>query len=214
MTDSHAHEADGDRQSYWDSRYSENERLWSGRVNAALADTVTGLPPGTALDLGCGEGGDSLWLAAHGWRVTGVDVSAVALERAATEAGERGVNPDAIAWVQADLSDWQPAEPVDLVSACFLQAPDDFDREGVLRRFSEWVRPNGHMLIVSHAEMPPWSQHHRHEPMPTVQGELDAVEVTNGWDIVIAELRDREAVDPNGEHVTVRDNVILLRRLP
>ena len=46
--------------------------------------------PGDALDVGCGEGADAIWLAARGWRVTGVDVSVVALERAARHATAQG----------------------------------------------------------------------------------------------------------------------------
>ncbi|GAB2519300.1 A1S_2505 family phage non-structural protein [Paramicrobacterium agarici] len=198
------------RQEYWDNRYGERERMWSGRVNGVLADIATPLQPGTALDLGCGEGADSLWLAERGWTVTGVDVSAVALERAAGEARARGT--DAVTWQHADLETWKPDGSFDLVSACFLQAPEDFGRAGVLHRTSRHVRQGGHMLIVSHAAMPPWSHHHDHADMPTLQSELAAVGADADWDVVVAETRGRQATSPDGDEVTVDDNVVLLRR--
>lgn len=205
----HDRGAAGDRQQYWDGRYGDSPRLWSGRVNAALADVTADLVPGTALDLGCGEGGDALWLAEHGWRVTGVDVSTVALERADAEARRRGLD---IAWQSADLESWQPRDDYDLVSACFLQAPEDFNRSAVLHRMSRCVRPGGHLLIVSHAAMPPWSQHHDHADMPTIESELAAVGAPTEWTIVIAEKRQRAATGPDGQHGLLDDNVVLLLR--
>src|SRR4051812_31955539 len=81
---------DADPRSVWEGRYAESDRIWSGRVNTALASVAAGLQPGHALDLGCGEGGDSVWLAEQGWRVIGVDLSTTALARATAAARERG----------------------------------------------------------------------------------------------------------------------------
>lgn len=82
----------------WDERYRESTRIWSGNPNTALVREVEGLTPGRALDLGCGEGADAVWLARWGWRVTATDISRVALERAAEHAAEAGVR---------ELVDWQ-----------------------------------------------------------------------------------------------------------
>lgn len=82
----HQHHGHGPREfdeAFWNARYSEKERIWSGRPNPQLVAEAAGLAPGTALDVGCGEGADALWLAARGWQVTGVDISTVALARAA-----------------------------------------------------------------------------------------------------------------------------------
>ncbi|MYW72647.1 class I SAM-dependent methyltransferase, partial [Pseudonocardia sp. SID8383] len=72
----------GDRWSaaFWDAHYDTRPQIWSGDANAALVAEAADLPPGRALDVGCGEGGDAVWLAARGWRVDAVDVSPVAVE--------------------------------------------------------------------------------------------------------------------------------------
>ena len=69
------HHLVGDSAAEWDQRYAGIEQVWSGRPNAALVSEVTGLEPGRALDVGCGEGADAVWLALHGWQVTALDVS-------------------------------------------------------------------------------------------------------------------------------------------
>src|SRR5690349_24226678 len=91
MAHQHGHQAHGHHgqhapdeqivytQEFWDERYRSADRIWSGNPNPHLVTTVTGLPPGTALDVGCGEGADAVWLAEQGWQVTALDVSAVAL---------------------------------------------------------------------------------------------------------------------------------------
>src|SRR5262252_6672378 len=67
----------------WDARYNEGDGArWSGRPNGRLRAEVTGLAPGRALDVGCGEGADAIWLARRGWTVTAIDISDVALTRA------------------------------------------------------------------------------------------------------------------------------------
>src|ERR1700754_2216248 len=76
---------------HWEEHYGERDRVWSGRVNVQFADVVSDLPPGRALDLGCGEGGDAVWLAERGWDVVAVDISETALGRAVEAAKSRGV---------------------------------------------------------------------------------------------------------------------------
>src|SRR3982751_5268714 len=84
----------------WDARYAEADQVWSGNPNGALVTEVSGLPPGRALDVGCGEGADAVWLAGHGWDVTALDVSQVALDRAALHARQAGVR---VRWVRSGL---------------------------------------------------------------------------------------------------------------
>ncbi|MDX6349032.1 MAG: hypothetical protein QOF84_3822, partial [Streptomyces sp.] len=94
-------------EAYWDDRYAQNQRMWSGAPNAALVREVSDLAPGTALDLGCGEGGDAIWLARRGWRVTATDISGIALDRAAGHAAAAGV-ADRIDWQRHDLAESFP----------------------------------------------------------------------------------------------------------
>ena len=96
-------ETSAEVQKHWDDRYAEKDQIWSGRVNAQLAAVAEELTPGRALDLGCGEGGDSVWLAEHGWTVVAVDVSQTALQRALGEARRRGVS-ERITFEHHDLS--------------------------------------------------------------------------------------------------------------
>src|ERR1035438_1239151 len=99
----------------WDERYAATgEALWSGRANGVLVAELSGQHPGRALDVGCGEGGDAIWLAREGWEVTGVDVSAIALERAAAAARAADVTVD---WICADIAGIEPPpRGYDLVS--------------------------------------------------------------------------------------------------
>lgn len=105
---------------FWDQRYSSAGQVWSGDPNRMLVEEVATLVPGTALEVGCGEGADAIWLAEHGWQVMGVDFSAQALSRAAERA------PASLAgrltWQQADIRDWQPGDDTryDLVTASYM----------------------------------------------------------------------------------------------
>src|SRR5665811_2556995 len=78
-------------QAEWDRRYTDRDQLWSGQPNGALVAEVAGLTPGRVLDVGCGEGADAVWLASHGWDVTALEVSGIALARAAEHARDAGV---------------------------------------------------------------------------------------------------------------------------
>ncbi len=134
----------------WEERYSGEEKIWSGKPNAQLVAEVSGLTPGTALDVGCGEGGDVIWLAEQGWRVTGADFSANGLARAAGHADEAGV-ADRTDWWQVDARTFAAdGRSYDLVTTHFLHPPDGGMVE-VTRRLAGAVAPGGHLLVVGHA---------------------------------------------------------------
>jgi SAM-dependent methyltransferase len=130
----------------WDDRYREKPLLWSAEPNRFVAAELANLAPGTAVDVACGEGRNSVWLAERGWRVTGVDFSSVALERARAMAAERRVE---VEWIQADVLSWQPALAFDLVVLAYVHLlPDDRDR--LMEKATGWVAPGGHLFIVGH----------------------------------------------------------------
>lgn len=149
----HEHEHGGQRfgaadAAGWDAKYSERDgAIWSGRPNGRLVAEVTGLPPGRALDVGCGEGADAIWLASRGWTVTAIDISEVAVSRA-REAGERaGV---AVEWVCGDaLQTPFQVGSFDLVSLQYPALPKAAG-EAAVRRLLETVRPGGVLLAVYH----------------------------------------------------------------
>ena len=137
-------------QEYWDERYG-GDPVWSGNPNPLLVRYGADLPPGTALDVGSGEGADVLWLASRGWTVTGADISPVALRRSAELAVRAGVAIAArIRWQQADVLTWAPPEQrFDLVSAQFVHLPTAA-RESLHHRLAAAVRPGGTLLVVGH----------------------------------------------------------------
>lgn len=195
-------------QEYWEQRYGQGDKIWSGRPNARLVEVVEPLPAGSALDLGCGEGGDAVWLAARGWRVTAVDISQTALDRAAAAARAAGLTIDLQRY---DLAVSFPQGSYDLVSAQFLQTPLEFPRTEVLQSAARAVAPGGLLLIVEHANMPPWSAHH-HEQLPTAAETLGSLELDRAqWTVVRADSPQRE-VTHDDQTATIADNVIAVRR--
>ncbi|MGD9530427.1 class I SAM-dependent methyltransferase [Pseudonocardia sp.] len=130
----------------WDERYGQTELVWSSGPNATVAEQVSGLKPGTALDLGAGEGRNALWLAEQGWTVTAVDFSRVAMEKALAAADRRGIALEAVV---ADVTTYEPDRSYDLVLLAYLQLT--WDQLGpVLRTAAAAVAPGGTFLLVSH----------------------------------------------------------------
>jgi SAM-dependent methyltransferase len=131
----------------WDQRYSGTAYEWSTRPNQFVESELAGLVPGRALDLASGEGRNSVWLATCGWRVTGVDFSAVGLEKGRRLAADHGVSVD---WVHADLRDYVPDPGAfDLVVIAYLQLPWD-ELQPVLGRAAGALAPGGMLFIVGH----------------------------------------------------------------
>jgi SAM-dependent methyltransferase len=192
----------------WDSRYAESQRIWSGKPNAALVSEISNLSPGRALDLGCGEGADAVWLARQGWRVTAVDISGVALARAAEHATDAGVTVD---WQKHDLSESFPVGEWDLVSAQFLHFWEDFDREKILRRAAAAVAPGGTLLIEGHMDHGPF--HHDHEVhFPTPDEVIASLALGATWVVETSATHPRKQNDQDGNEITRVDATVKLRR--
>jgi SAM-dependent methyltransferase len=194
----------------WDERYRSRDALWSGKPNAYLVSEAESLPPGSALDVGAGEGADAIWLAARGWRVTAVDISSVALARAAAHAGERGADvAGRIEWQHEDLLSWRPAESrFDLVSAQYLHLPAA-DRADLFGRLAATVAPGGTLLIVGHHPSDLQTTMPR-PPLPELfytGDDITALLDPSAWDIVVNAAPGRVAKDPDGNAVTIHDTV-------
>jgi 2-polyprenyl-3-methyl-5-hydroxy-6-metoxy-1,4-benzoquinol methylase len=198
-------------QEFWDERYGSAPAIWSGNANPHLVATAGDLTPGTALDVGSGEGADAIWLAAKGWQVTGVDISAVALERAAGHAAKAGDEVAArITWRRVDVLSWDPApERYDLVSAQFMQLPQP-TLTSLHRRLAAAVRPGGTLLIVGHHPSDLETSAHRpHRPdLMFTADQVAATLVPDEWEIVAATAPERQTLDPDGQRITIRDAVL------
>ena len=194
----------------WEERYASDDTMWSGRPNPQLVTEAALLTPGTALDVGCGEGGDVVWLAQQGWQATGADFSANGLARAARHAEEAGV-AERTSWWQVDARAFTAeGRQFDLVTTHFLHPPDGGMVE-VTGRLAEAVAPGGHLLVVGHAP----SAHHtqltdsHRRAMWTADELLPGL--PTGFEAVVVEQRPR-TVERDGESFDIEDSTLLARR--
>ncbi|WDO10660.1 class I SAM-dependent methyltransferase [Streptomyces murinus] len=195
----------------WDRRYADRTQLWSGRPNGALVAEATGLTPGRVLDVGCGEGADAVWLARTGWDVTALEVSGVALERAAGHAHDAGLT---VHWVHAALTEAAlPPASFDLVSAQYpalLRTPGAAAERALLAA----VAPGGVLLFVHHAGVDAkQAQENGFDPADYVWPSTVAELLDGDWEVEVDEQRPRVAPDGGaGAHHT-DDLVLRVRRL-
>ncbi|POG44108.1 SAM-dependent methyltransferase [Streptomyces sp. ZL-24] len=211
-----------DARTTWDGIYAARPAATDPRPNVRLTETVAELPPGDALELGCGEGGDTLWLARRGWRVTAVDLSAVAVERLNALARSHGLAGRVTA-EQHDLGASFPEAPedpegstggFDLVTAHYLHTPFDLDRLAVLRRAAHALRPGGRLLVVDHGSTAPWSWNQDpgvRFPSPREVAEGLALDPA-GWTVERADAPRRTATGPDGTTAEVTDHVLIVVR--
>jgi len=195
----------------WDSIYASRGEDPSRDPNPQLVAETADLQPGVALEIGCAEGADAAWLAARGWRVTAVDISAVALDRARNATPEFA---DRIEWVCADLLGWSPpVASYDLVASHFVHFLPP-DRLVAMGRLAAAVRQHGTLLIVAHHPSDLQTTVKRW-PIPDAYctaEDFAAFLAPQDWEVLVAEARPREVLDANGDRVTVHDAILKVRR--
>ncbi|MYV96893.1 class I SAM-dependent methyltransferase [Streptomyces sp. SID3343] len=199
---------------FWEDLYSGRDKLWRGAPNPLLAETADRLTPGRALDLGCGEGGDAVWLAVWGWQVTAVDIAPTALERTARHAAEAGV-ADRVTTERHDLAATFPAGTFDLVSAQYFETPFALPRADVLRRAAHALTPGGILLVVDHGSVRPWAWNSDPDTrFPSPEDIHDELALDPaGWTAERLARPVREATGPDGQTAAVTDTVVAVRRL-
>jgi 2-polyprenyl-3-methyl-5-hydroxy-6-metoxy-1,4-benzoquinol methylase len=186
---------------WWEHHYQE-KASGQGLPNSQLVAELTGLPVGTALDAGCGEGADAIWLARQGWEVTAVDISPTAVSRAEKLA-------DHISWVVADVTVWEPPKQYDLVVSQYVHPDMPFG--DFVARLARAVAPGGTLFIVGHDHADSHSAAHAPEQasiaIDAVTGSLSA----ELWDVDTAEARTRQ-VRHGSTQLTFEDVVVKAHR--
>lgn len=129
-------------QAKWDERYRAGAFAERTHPSALLKDWVSRLPSGRALDLACGAGRNSLFLARCGFEVTGIDVSSEGLKRAAASAEREGLE---VAWMRHDLDEGltQPG-PFDVV--CLFR----YLNADLIRQLPSLLATDGILMVEEH----------------------------------------------------------------
>jgi len=209
---------------YWESHWRQAGGHPPGRgmvPNPYLVREISSLAPGTALDAGCGEGAEAVWLADEGWQVTAADVSTEALSRASERAASACGAPERVRWVEADLSVWEPDGQFDLVTTHY--AHPAMPQLAFYQRISGWVAPGGTLLIVGHVQTSETPEHQGgHEPQghghnPPEEVSVTAASITVGleasqWVIGTADEPIRTLTDRAGRTVRLGDVVVRATR--
>ncbi|NEW32491.1 class I SAM-dependent methyltransferase [Nocardia cyriacigeorgica] len=199
---------------FWEERYHGGHSAIR-EPNPHLVGGTGDLPPGKALDAGCGTGGEALWLASRGWQVTAVDISEAALRHARDRADAAGSDiAGRIDWQQADLTEWvPPAQYFDLVATHYVHTTGS--PQALFDRLATAVATGGTLLIVGHAPTDHLSSHahgsspHVHITAADIAADLDP----DRWEVQVAEDRSRQTIGPHGTEVTLADTVLRARRV-
>lgn len=195
---------------YWDRLWSKTLREHGDKValrppNAHLRTEMAELPPGRALDAGCGHGAETLWLAARGWHVDAVDFSAIALAHARSLAERAGESvAGRIDWIEGDLACWAPAAGrYDLVACLYVHAAGA--AADLVKRMAAGVAPGGTLFLIGHRPIDPVTgaaTSAANQVQVSVEAAV-AVLDPDAWEILVAEERPR-AIAGTGVDAVVR----------
>ncbi len=203
----------------WEERYASTDRVWSGNPNALLVEHLAGIEAGgRALELGCGEGADAIWLARQGWQVLATDIAHAGLEKAAAHAAEVGLG-EAIRFERHDLAESFPGGEFALVGSAYLHSMIEIPREAILRRSAQAVAPGGHLYVIGHAGSPAHAQHghghgggHPHAALPKAAEVVELLQLGDGWTVLVADDTDVPMTAPDGSASSRPDSIVLARR--
>lgn len=190
----------------WDERYAGSDYVWTVTANQFVERHLAVLSPGSAIDLGAGEGRNAVWLARLGWQVTAVDFSEAGLDKGRRLAADHDV-AGAIDFVRADATTWEPTEPVDLVVVSYLQLPEA-GQVTVLEHAARWVVPGGTVFVIAH-DRTNVADGHGGPPSEAVCYDVDrTVAALAGLDVTTAEIAERRVDTPDGTKVALDTLVI------
>ncbi len=185
-------------QDFWEQLWSKTLRDDADKVarrppNAHLMVEAADLPPGRALDAGCGHGADTLWLAAHGWQVTAVDFSPAALAQGRSMAEAAGADiAERIDWIKGDIAAWT-VEPgrYDLVVCLYVHVAGSVGE--MVSRLANGVAPGGSLFLVGHRPIDPSTgtvTAAANQSQVSVEAAVAALD-SRMWELVVAEERPR-----------------------
>ena len=187
-------------QDFWQQLWSKTLRDQADKVarrapNGYLMAEAADLPPGRALDAGCGHGAEARWLATRGWQVTAVDFSAAALAHG--QALAQAAGPEVahrIDWIESDLGTWPVASAhFDLVVCLYLHIAGSV--QDLVLRMASGVAPGGTLFLVGHRPIDPATgapTAAAHQKQVSVEEAVAALD-PQAWELIVAEECPRAA---------------------
>jgi SAM-dependent methyltransferase len=188
----------------WEALYAASDGATP--VDSDVAGLAATLSPGTAVDLGCGAGQNSLWLARQGWHVTGIDLAPTAIRSATLAAAAEGLAAD---FAVEDLTSWAPDRTYDLVISTYALPPSGPGRNHALTSAARAVRPGGTLLVAEFDESLAAQTAWQHEDLASLD---DVVPLVAGWEISAAEVTTR--AHAHGHHAELYPVVLVVARRP
>jgi 2-polyprenyl-3-methyl-5-hydroxy-6-metoxy-1,4-benzoquinol methylase len=195
---------------HWEGLWQKTLRDHADKIaqrppNARLIAEVSALPPGRALDAGCGHGAETLWLAGHGWDVTAVDFSATALAHARSTAEALGPEiAKRVTWLEGDLGVWTPPHSqFDLVVCLYVHISGSVPE--MVQRLASGVAPGGTLFLVGHRPIDPATGKPTaaaNQVQVSVEEAVSALRAPT-WELVVAEERPR-AIAGTGVDAVIR----------